>query len=205
MKSFVIALLCATVSVSAIRTAPAISQAAVDRAFTLKHLSQNGTNTTNATVASLTHTASEPKSNVTAEVVPLAWDAATLPACPSPERTMMDDGKTHVVKFPYVGATCKTAALAQQTEPVAYKNMEHCPDFNERMTLNDGQTKAIKYPAKGFNCNGEGPVLAQKKDVAYKDMEHCPDFNERMTLKDGQTKAIKYPTKGFNCNAEGPV
>ena len=161
MKSFALALLCAVVTVSAIRTAPAISQAAVDRALTLKHLSQNGTNTTNATVASLKQTASEPKAKVNDTKEPIAWDAATLPPCPSPERTMMDDGLTHVVKYPYVGATCKTATLAQVTKAkadVAYKNMEHCPDFNERRTLKDGHTEAVAYPAKGFNCNNEGPL-----------------------------------------------
>ena len=36
----------------------------------------------------------------------LTWDPATLPACPEPSRTIMDDGETHVTKYPYVGATC---------------------------------------------------------------------------------------------------
>ena len=34
------------------------------------------------------------------------WDPESLPACPGEGRTIMDDGKTHVSKYPYVGATC---------------------------------------------------------------------------------------------------
>ena len=38
---------------------------------------------------------------------PVAWLKDTLPACPDDKnRTIMDDGKTHIVKFPYVGAVC---------------------------------------------------------------------------------------------------
>jgi len=36
------------------------------------------------------------------------WDRDTLPDCPADTgRTIMDDGKTHVSKYPNVGATCK--------------------------------------------------------------------------------------------------
>jgi len=39
---------------------------------------------------------------------PVAWLKDTLPACPEDKnRTIMDDGKTHIVKFPYVGAVCQ--------------------------------------------------------------------------------------------------
>ena len=45
---------------------------------------------------------------LTEAVDPVSWDKDTLPDCPSdPTRTKMDDYKTHVVKYPYVGATCK--------------------------------------------------------------------------------------------------
>ena len=38
---------------------------------------------------------------------PVAWLKDTLPACPDDKnRTIMDDGKTHIVKYPYVGAVC---------------------------------------------------------------------------------------------------
>ena len=39
---------------------------------------------------------------------PVSWDKDTLPDCPADKtRTVMDDGKTHVTKYPYVGASCK--------------------------------------------------------------------------------------------------
>jgi len=42
------------------------------------------------------------------KVEPKAWDPKTLPDCPSdPARTIMADGKTHISKYPYVGASCK--------------------------------------------------------------------------------------------------
>jgi len=41
-------------------------------------------------------------------VEPKAWDPKTLPACPSDKaRTIMDDGKTHIAAYPFVGASCK--------------------------------------------------------------------------------------------------
>ena len=108
------------------------------------------------------------------------WKKSTLPDCPEPSRTVMDDGKTHVVKYPMVGATCKegAATLAQvSAEPGAavpppnaeqpkpkvapWVGLQHCPNMSERMTLVDGQTKAIPWPAAGANCHKEGPVTAQ--------------------------------------------
>lgn len=39
---------------------------------------------------------------------PVSWLKDTLPDCPKDKkRTIMDDGKTHITKYPYVGATCK--------------------------------------------------------------------------------------------------
>ena len=35
------------------------------------------------------------------------WKESTLPDCPDFTRSVMDDGKTHVVRYPHVGATCK--------------------------------------------------------------------------------------------------
>ena len=35
------------------------------------------------------------------------WNKDSLPACPDAPRTIMDDGETHVTKFPFVGATCQ--------------------------------------------------------------------------------------------------
>lgn len=85
----------------------------------------------------------------------------------------MDDGKTHVSKFPNVGATCKSQIgadslvqflednAAVETDPAApgfadkVQTLEHCPDFNERFTLADGRTKGVPYPNIGFNCNAD--------------------------------------------------
>ena len=95
------------------------------------------------------------------------WDKDSLADCPSDAgRTIMDDGKTHVSKYPNVGATCKMQkdapadSLVQvDQDPRAgafagdVQTLEHCPDFNERFTLKDGRTKGVPYPEIGFNCN----------------------------------------------------
>ena len=72
----------------------------------------------------------------------------------------MDDGSTHVTKFPYVGASCKVEVAEQNmvltmTEPFNPATVEHCPDFDERMTLKDGRTRAVAYPNAGWNCSRE--------------------------------------------------
>ena len=105
------------------------------------------------------------------------WDKSSLPACPDAPRTIMDDGETHVTKYPVVGATCqlqigdvslvmlegapaKGKGKGPAVDPVAkigadVKNLEHCPDFIERHTLLNGATRAVAYPAKGYNCNAD--------------------------------------------------
>lgn len=97
----------------------------------------------------------------------------------------MDDGKTHVVRYPHVGATCKgpmwpepkgtpqaqaappllaqisaepVAEAAKPQGPPAWVGLEHCPNMSERKTLVDGRTRAIPWPAAGANCHNEGPV-----------------------------------------------
>ena len=147
MKSFCIAFLMAVASVDAIKVND-IPQSAIDKVYQSKK-------------AGLIQATSEPKKTNTTKEEPeiVSWDQSTLPLCPSPERTMMDDGKTHVVKYPYVGATCKSALV--QMDAVPWANLEHCPDFNERRTLKDGKTTAIAWPAKGATCQKEGPLLQQ--------------------------------------------
>ena len=95
------------------------------------------------------------------------WDKASLPACPDAPRTIMDDGETHVTKYPFVGATCQLqigevslVMLGEAGAPAAkpnigadIKNLEHCPDFVERWTLVNGATRAVPYPQAGYNCN----------------------------------------------------
>ena len=238
MKSFVLSAL-VLASVSAIRTNPVstIPQAAIDRAYIQKQLTQNATNTTNDTKVSViqntTNTTNDtkvaaiqakvttnvtakataadmknpllgnsepkPKEDKDAEKEPVAWDPSTLPPCPSAERTMMDDGKTHVVKFPYVGATCKAASLAEVESA----------DEDAKAPKKKGAAKpAAKPAAKAAAKPGAKPGAkpAAKKDPApWRHLEHCPDFNERRTLKNGRTEAVPYPKKGYNCSNEGPV
>ena len=63
------------------------------------------------TLRNLTEPAAEPAAAAAADEAPptpVAWMKDTLPACPDDKnRTIMDDGKTHIVKFPYVGAVCQ--------------------------------------------------------------------------------------------------
>ena len=137
---------------------------------------------------------------------PVSWDKDTLPNCPGNERTILDDGKTHAVKYPYVGATCQNqmtkpadSDLIFTTEAVDPWKLQHCPDFDERHTLVDGKTRAIPYPEAGYNCHKEW-ALNQQPVPAVAGLEHCPDFDERHTLVDGVTWAVPYPQTGYNCN-----
>ena len=90
-----------------------------------------------------------------------------LPKCPKDDKfgkavDYMNAGRDHVVKYPYVGATCvaqvggQTLAIALPTEMMQLlhpaDDAQHCPDFDERHTLLDGRTIAIPYPAAGWNC-----------------------------------------------------
>ena len=95
------------------------------------------------------------------------WDKDTLPDCPAdPARTIMDDGKTHVVQYPKVGASCKMQKSDVAAESFvqfidnaddvqvedapnwgpSVDSLPHCPDFDERFTLNDGKTRGVPYP-----------------------------------------------------------
>jgi len=149
------------------------------------------------------------------------WDKASLPDCPSDAtRTVMDDGKTHVSKYPYVGATCKMQvagaadeeddSLVGTPDPNGYKGLEHCPDFDERFTLANGRDRAVPYPQTGYNCTKDYAMLEldemMKTDApdpnGYKGLEHCPDFDERFTLANGRDKAIPYPQTGYNCTKD---
>jgi len=158
------------------------------------------------------------------------WDKGSLPDCPADGgRTIMDDGKTHVSKYPNVGSTCKaqksaiaseslvqfldSSAVQVEQDPAAgayaksVQTLEHCPDFNERFTLKDGRTKGVPYPEIGFNCNGDYQLVQKRSSdpnwgPSVNSLQKCPDFDERMTLTDGQTKAVAYPAVGYNCNNE---
>ena len=104
------------------------------------------------------------------------WDKASLPPCPAPPRTIMDDGETHVTKYPFVGATCQL----------------QIGEVNLVMLGGEGEG-APKKAAKA-------PVPPAKIGADIKNLEHCPDFVERWTLANGSTRAVPYPQKGYNCN-----
>ena len=141
---------------------------------------------------------------------PVAWEPETLPPCPGAGRTVMDDGKTHVTKYPYVGATCVAQlssavpadSLIMTSDSFDPWSLEHCPDFDERFTLTDGKTRAVPYPQSGYNCHKEWALNQVDSTFEPMSMEHCPDFDERFTLTDGKTRAVPYPKAGYNCNNE---
>ena len=61
------------------------------------------------------------------------WDADSLPACPSGERTIMDDGKTHVAKYPYVGATCVLQLNQEDSLIMLAKEVPH--DYGDEAAI----------------------------------------------------------------------
>jgi hypothetical protein len=142
----------------------------------------------------------------------------------------MDDGSTHVTKYPYNGATC--AMQLPGSDDLLFVNeslldnkpkvedpaaaLELCPNDDDDNSdfLKDGKTKPVPYPKVGYNCKiQETESLSQlsPKDLPNNKpalpnfdeskLEHCPDFNERFTLVNGTTRAIPYPRKGYNCQA----
>ena len=153
-----------------------------------------------------------------------SWDKSSLPACPSDaRRTVMDDGLTHITKYPYNGATCamqlpSTGELVFVNENTMgdnlplnapalpnfeVKKLEHCPDFNERFTLVNGTTKAVPYPVKGYNCQGGWALVQEPKVVEdpTAKLEECPNDEDDNSdfLKDGKTLPVGYPKLGYNC------
>ena len=160
------------------------------------------------------------------------WDPKSLPDCPDDtKRTLMDDHKTHVVPWPYVGATCFRAAdntpppaaaptptagadpaedvALQLRDPVSWDpdTLPDCPADPKRTKMDDMKTHVTKYPYVGATCKlqiGETALIMTGAAPSFDptSVEHCPDFDERMTLKNGKTRAIPYPQAGWNCNPE---
>ena len=133
------------------------------------------------------------------------WDQDSLPACPEGKRTKMDDGKTHVTKYPYVGATCQlqigdTSLVMLGDLDIAsdIAPLEHCPNFDDRMTLLDGKTKGIPYPQAGFNCNNNFYAVQVAAGFDAAALEHC----QGQFLLDGKTASVAYPKQHFNCQPE---
>ena len=111
------------------------------------------------------------------------WLEDSLPNCPEDEgRITMDQGRTHVIGYPNVGATCKRQRKGEASKP------------DEEPVAGLMQLQGTPW-AGSFKSGGGDPKAWNPSSV-----EHCPDFNERMVLKDGVTKAIPYPQAGYNCN-----
>jgi hypothetical protein len=115
-------------------------------------------------------------------------DPENLPACPADEgRTIMDDGETHVSKYPNVGATC---AFTQIEDDV---NNENLVQFIDNSSQIDSLQRLSQIDEQQKDPNW-GPSVDS--------LVHCPDFDERFTLADGKTKAVPYPQIYYNCKAD---
>jgi len=68
------------------------------------------------------------------------------------------------------------------------KDVQWCPDFNERHVLLDGKTAAIRFPDAGYNCKqteyeGHQPAYAQiSEDPKLRNAEWVPSFKDRHVL-----------------------
>ena len=93
------------------------------------------------------------------------WDVSTLPECPADsKRTVMDDCKTHVVKWPMVGASCKLQVednlIQTEEQPKNLDNptpwdratLPDCPADKTRTRMDDFITHVSKYPNVGATC-----------------------------------------------------
>jgi len=116
---------------------------------------------------------------------PTPWDKDTLQACPEDAtRNILDDSQTHVVKWPFVGATC----ALQITDDVTLT------------MLGNGADPAPAATPETKKAAPKAPAAPAAPSLDH--LEHCPDFNERYTLRNGTTAAVAYPKAGFNCNPD---
>ena len=121
------------------------------------------------------------------------WKESTLPDCPDFSRSVLDDGQTHVVRYPHVGATCKGPPVP---EPKGTKEAQAAPALVQ--LSEDPPAEATKPAAKDVPPKQAAPA-------PWVGLEHCPNMDERFTLVDGRTRAIPWPAAGFNCHNEGQV
>jgi len=141
------------------------------------------------------------------------FDPSKVQHCPNfDERFTLVDGRTRAVAYPNPGWNCHQGLGLSEGAPDKWpgkdfdpRNVEHCPDFDERFTLSNGRTYAVPYPRKGWNCHrglglSEGAPKYPGNDFDPSKVQHCPNFDERFTLVDGRTRAIPYPLAGWNCH-----
>ena len=143
---------------------------------------------------------------------PVAWDKDTLPACPKDtRRTLMDDHVTHVVKYPFVGASCKL--LIKEESLVLIKTFEQGAPAPKAAAagvipaeFGGVPKKAAAASSTSGGATGKGNLKkGDERPPGWRKLdpsttEHCPDFNERHTLVNGRDYAVPYPKPGWNCH-----
>ena len=111
---------------------------------------------------------------------PLAWDPKTLPECPSDgARTIMDDGKTHVAKYPFVGASCKLqtgSTLIQLEEEKPKTKAEREASTSQKEGATEGAEEAKEEEAtpdqkKPLTKSEREALKAKKGDKAEEGKE----------------------------------
>lgn len=92
----------------------------------------------------------------------------------------MDQGRTHIIKYPNVGANCK-AQLDGDAE--------------------DAEKAAQGEPVDAPSSDKTAQSM-KDKDSEVGDMRNCPERpHGGMTMDQGRTHIIKYPNVGANCKA----
>ena len=82
-------------------------------------------------VALLLGTISAVHLNKSTDPKPIPWDKDTLPSCPADgKRTIMDDGRTHIVKYPRVGASCKIQVVEEGITLIQLAEPEVVPELS---------------------------------------------------------------------------
>ena len=108
-------------------------------------------------------------------------DQSGLRSCPErPHGGMtMDQGRTHIIKYPNVGANCK-AQLAQD----------------------DAKVVAVDSSAAAEGKPVDSGSAAKDKEEDQSGLRSCPARpHGGMTMDQGRTHIIKYPNVGANCKA----
>jgi len=111
----------------------------------------------------------------------------------------MDDGKTHIVKYPYVGAVC----ALQLEDDIGNSSLVYLYEGDKESLEED--PKAELDCKKPFHTELGVPYVYKPhcmKPALTPHMEDCP-IDERRMLVDGRTVAVPYPKPGFNCTPFG--
>jgi hypothetical protein len=125
------------------------------------------------------------------------WIKSSLPDCPPNGATSMDMGNTHVTRYPYVGATCKTPAA-----PV-----EEAKKASEDATPKKPAAKAAEAPAAdAAKAPAAEEAKAPVEAAAVMTLPDCPP-NDALgypatSMNNGQDHPIRTPYVGANCKVQ---